>query len=112
MGYARSALSNSDLRSGTIPQGNSLTHSLTLDLFPSLLQAKPEEKDKVDSFFASNSYVKGSYDKKEDFDNLNAEMLKLEQGSSAGNRLVYLALPPSVFATVTTNIKACCMSKT
>lgn len=39
-------------------------------------------------------------------------MVKLEAGHQKGNRLFYLALPPSVFAPVTTNIKLCCMSQT
>ena len=58
-----------------------------------------------------NSYVKGSYTERDAFENLNREILKIEQ-KDAGNRLFYLALPPSVFAPVTTNIKACCMSTT
>jgi len=64
----------------------------------------------VDAFWNINSYVKGSYTEKEAFINLNQEMLKLEAGHTSGNRLFYLALPPSVFATVTTNIKETCMS--
>lgn len=66
---------------------------------------------KLEEFWAINSYVKGSYTEREAFENLNRAMLKLESGCS-GNRLFYLALPPSVFATVTSNIKACCMSTT
>lgn len=56
--------------------------------------------------------MKGSYTEQEAFEGLNAELLKLEKTYSAGNRLFYLSLPPSVFATVTSNIKECCMSKT
>ena len=66
----------------------------------------------MDAFFKINSYVKGSYSEKEAFEGLNAELLALEKGYSAGNRLFYLSLPPSVFAPVTSNIKECCMSKT
>ncbi len=73
------------------------------------LQSKPEEAAKVDAFWAVNSYVKGSYDKQEDFDNLNREIGKIENGLIA-RRLFYLALPPSVFAPVTSCIKAACMS--
>ena len=53
--------------------------------------------------------MKGSYADEAAFKTLNAAVLKLE-GKSTGNRMFYLALPPSVFAPVTTNIKACCMS--
>lgn len=76
-----------------------------------MLQAKDDEAAKLEQFWALNSYVKGSYTEKEAFENLNKEMLKIE-GSATGNRLFYLALPPSVFAPVTSNIKACCMSAT
>jgi glucose-6-phosphate 1-dehydrogenase len=55
--------------------------------------------------------VQGSYTEKAAFQNLNSEISKLEAGKEAGNRLFYLALPPSVFADVTKHIKATCMSK-
>lgn len=77
----------------------------------SISQAKDEEAAKLEQFWALNSYVKGSYTEKEAFETLNQEMLKIE-GDGTGNRLFYLALPPSVFAPVTTNIKLCCMSTT
>lgn len=66
---------------------------------------------KLDKFWAINSYVKGSYTELEAFKNLDTELLKIEE-DSVGNRLFYLALPPSVFAPVTSNIKAACMSAT
>lgn len=63
---------------------------------------------KCDEFFAQNTYVAGSYDKAEDFANLNKEIDLLARGA---NRLFYLALPPSVFAPVTANIRKECMTK-
>ena len=78
---------------------------------PHPLQVKDDEASKLEGFWSINSYVKGSYTEREAFENLNREMLKIEE-SMAGNRLFYLALPPSVFASVTSNIKACCMSST
>ena len=43
---------------------------------------------------------------------LNQEMTNLEEKvSKTRNRLYYLALPPSVFASVTTMIKQTCMSQ-
>ena len=75
------------------------------------VQVKEEEAEKIEGFWSINSYVKGSYTEKAAFDNLNQEMLKIE-GKCSGNRLFYLALPPSVFAPVTSNIKASCMSTT
>lgn len=75
-------------------------------------QAKENEAEKVEKFWAINSYVAGSYTEESAFQNLNSEICKLEAGKEAGNRLFYLALPPSVFADVTKHIKATCMSKT
>jgi len=94
VGYARSALTVEQLKERCKP----------------FLKVKDGEAGKVDAFWSINSYVKGSYTEKEAFINLNQEMLKLEAGHTSGNRLFYLALPPSVFATVTTNIKETCMS--
>lgn len=82
-----------------------------LNLSIALKQVKDDEAAKIDAFWEINSYVKGSYTELEAFKILNQELLKIE-GKSTGNRLFYLALPPSVFAPVTTNIKACCMSTT
>ena len=77
-----------------------------------MFQVKDTEKDMLEKFWAINSYVAGSYTEKSAFENLNSEMAKLEVGKEAANRLFYLALPPSVFDTVTENIKGACMSKT
>ena len=54
------------------------------------------------------SYVQGSYDQLSSFENLDKEILELPNGSKA-NRLFYLALPPTVFETVTKNIHDACM---
>lgn len=53
--------------------------------------------------------MSGTYEKLEDFAKLNREIESLEKSSSS-NRLFYLALPPTVFAVVTKNIKLQCMS--
>ena len=54
-----------------------------------------------------NKYCPGSYDKASDFSQLN----KLIEEHGSCNRLFYLALPPSVYESVTLNIKATCMAK-
>jgi glucose-6-phosphate 1-dehydrogenase len=95
VGYARSSMTVDDLRKKAEP----------------FMKIKDGEKEKVDAFFGLNSYVKGTYDQKGSFETLNAELCKLEEGFAGGNRLFYLSLPPSVFASVTTNLKECCMSK-
>ncbi|XP_067928211.1 glucose-6-phosphate 1-dehydrogenase-like [Watersipora subatra] len=92
VGYARSKLTVEDLKSKCSPY----------------LKVAESEKNKVKSFWEVNSYVAGSYDKDVDFKNLDSHLLKL---ASNANRLFYLALPPSVYHTVTAQIKACCMTK-
>lgn len=52
----------------------------------------------------------GSYDKAEDFQRLNEEIKKFEKAGRA-NRLFYMALPPSVYKEVATNIRASCMAQ-
>ena len=66
----------------------------------------------MEKFWAINTYVQGSYTEESAFQNLNSEISKIESGKEAGNRLFYLALPPSVFASVTKHIRKTCMSKT
>ena len=43
---------------------------------------------------------------------MDAVITEGEAGGSSGNRLFYLALPPSVFIPVTTHLKSAAMSKT
>lgn len=61
----------------------------------------------MEEFFKVNEYIAGSYDKPDGFAKLNKAIE--EKGSC--NRIFYLALPPSVYETVTLNLKAVCMSK-
>ena len=72
---------------------------------------KSGEESLEDAFWKINFYVAGGYDTKRDFEMLNQEMTNLEEKvSKTRNRLYYLALPPSVFASVTSLIKQTCMS--
>lgn len=73
-------------------------------------QATPEEKPRLEEFFARNSYVAGQYDDAASYARLNSHMNALHQGSQA-NRLFYLALPPTVYEAVTKNIRETCMSR-
>ena len=50
------------------------------------------------------------YNQRRDFEMLTQEMSRNETGGRQANRLFYLALPPSVFAHVTTQLKETCMS--
>lgn len=72
-----------------------------------IFQVKDNEKEKLEQFFKLNEYQAGSYDGPGDFSKLN----KVIEQKGDCNRLFYLALPPSVYESVTLNLKATCMSK-
>ncbi|XP_045166383.2 glucose-6-phosphate 1-dehydrogenase X-like isoform X1 [Mercenaria mercenaria] len=91
IGYARSKLSLEDLQSRWAP----------------FLKVSEEEQEKYKEFVKINKYCAGQYDKTSDFSRLD----KMINDVGNCNRLFYLALPPSVYETVTLNLKATCMSK-
>lgn len=92
-GYARSLMTIEELRNKCHPY----------------MKVKPDEVDKYEKFWNLNHYIAGSYEDSNDFQLLNSEIKKFECKSTA-NRIFYLALPPSVFETVTINIKNYCMA--
>ncbi|XP_048689495.1 glucose-6-phosphate 1-dehydrogenase isoform X2 [Lepidochelys kempii] len=92
MGYARSKITVADIRKQSQPY----------------FKVEPDEQEKLEEFFARNSYMSGTYDDSTSFRRLNAHLDALHNGDKA-NRLFYLALPPSVYEHVTRNIKECCM---
>lgn len=57
------------------------------------------------------SYVSGQYDKDESFQELEKHLQELEQGRKEQNRVFYMALPPSVFTTVSQHLKKNCYPK-
>lgn len=72
-------------------------------------QVTDEESECLSAFFSKNSYLRGRYDDDSSFAQLNAHLSSLPGGADA-NRLFYLALPPTVYHHVSTNIRAHCMS--
>jgi len=94
IGYARSKLQVKDVR----------------EKCHQYMKVRPDDQERYEKFWAINQYVAGGYDDPAAFANLDKAISSLETGAAA-NRLFYLALPPSVFAPVTTNIKAKCMGK-
>ena len=66
--------------------------------------------DDYTEFWNLNKYVAGSYDNSKDFETLNNELCKQEV-KGKGNRIFYLALPPSVFEPVTKNISTSLTAK-
>ena len=70
----------------------------------------PEVKQHIEDFKALSTYVSGAYDEDEPFEKLNAHLATIEANyqTKERNRLFYLALPPSVFITVTEQLKKHC----
>ena len=67
-------------------------------------------KQKIEEFKAISTYVSGAYDEAEAFENLNAHLEAIEANyqTKERNRIFYLALPPSVFISVTERLKRHC----
>lgn len=93
IGYARSKITTAELRAKCDP----------------FMQLKNGEEDAYECFWNLNQYLFGNYDGKKDFEILNKEISKKEKDDNA-NRLFYLALPPSVFDVVTSNLRSNCMA--
>lgn len=88
-GYARSDMSDEKLRDRIKPMLKGATA--------------------VDEFLQRVTYVKGRYDAPEDFSALNELIQRKETDFDCARqgRLFYLALPPSVYPSVCTNLKVC-----
>ena len=67
-----------------------------------------EMEEQLDEFCKACTYVSGQYDQDESFVELNKHLQQLEKGRSEHNRVFYMALPPSVFTTVSEHIKKNC----
>ncbi|SCU92329.1 LANO_0E00386g1_1 [Lachancea nothofagi CBS 11611] len=93
IGFARSKLSDDDLRGKIEPN----------------LKKPNGDKDseKVKQFLKMVSYMSGPYDQDEGYETLAKELEAHEEKNSVEHphRLFYLALPPSAFVTVCTQIK-------
>lgn len=93
IGYARSKLSDDDLKE---------------KIKPHLKKPNGAEDDqKVEKFLSLVSYVAGPYDSDEGYLELKEaiELYEKENSVQEPHRLFYLALPPSVFVTVANQIK-------
>jgi glucose-6-phosphate 1-dehydrogenase len=62
-------------------------------------------EEQLDEFCKLCSYVSGQYDKDESFIELRKHVEELEKGRKETNRVFYMALPPSVFTTVSQHLK-------
>ncbi|XP_063725862.1 glucose-6-phosphate 1-dehydrogenase-like [Symsagittifera roscoffensis] len=99
VGYARSKLTIEEIKTGVKPHFKSKT---------------ADDEAAFDDFFASSSYISGRYDEVSSFIKLSEHLASLSlESTSKGvnvNYIFYLAVPPSVFDAVTSNIKLCCMA--
>uniref|UniRef100_A0A1B0AIZ0 Glucose-6-phosphate 1-dehydrogenase n=1 Tax=Glossina pallidipes TaxID=7398 RepID=A0A1B0AIZ0_GLOPL len=73
------------------------------------MRIEPRDQERFEEFWKLHEYVSGHYDGQKDFELLQQTLLTLENKATA-NRIFYLALPPSVYKTVTRHIKEICLS--
>ena len=70
-----------------------------------------EMEEQLESFTKMCTYVSGQYDEDSSFVKLEEHLQELEKGKSENNRIFYMALPPSVFITVSQHLKKNCYPK-
>ena len=68
-------------------------------------------EQQLEEFCSICTYVSGQYDVDESFVKLREHLEGLEKGRKDTNRIFYMALPPSVFTTVSQHIKKNCYPK-
>lgn len=76
----------------------------------SYMKVRPTEAELYEEFWKLNVYIAGNYDSRSDFERLNQE-INLNGIGDTANRIFYLALPPSVFESVTVHLNTTCISK-
>lgn len=117
VGFARSDLTVEDILAGCLPfmkveallcvcAWEVYVRSQKLEIYP---QITDEQNEFLSMFCSKNSYVRGRYDDISSFAELSHHLSSLPGGGDA-NRLFYLALPPTVYQQVGTNISTQCMS--
>lgn len=67
-----------------------------------------EMEDQLNNFCKLCTYVSGQYDQADSFINLNRHLEEIEKGRKRQNRVFYMALPPSVFISVSEQLKKNC----
>ena len=70
-----------------------------------------EVEEQLDQFAAICTYVSGQYDQDAPFQELDKHVYEIEKNRKEGNRVFYMALPPSVFTTVSEHLKRNCYPK-
>jgi len=89
-----------------------MDHEEYLKRVKSYIKTPTKEIEKqLDEFCGFCTYVSGQYDKDESFLELEKHMAEIENGRKETNRIFYMALPPSVFITVSQHLKLNCYPK-
>ena len=101
LGYARSSLEIGDF--------------LSKSCYP-YMKVLPGEEEKFQEFVKLNYYLSGSYDKQESFEALNTKISEIAKEHTVNkntdcNRIFYLALPPSVYSSVTRLLSHSCKAQ-
>ncbi|CAF0999969.1 unnamed protein product [Brachionus calyciflorus] len=100
LGYARSKLDIKDFLTQKCRQ---------------YMKVKPDEEEKFNEWVSKNHYLAGSYDQSESFAQLNSKIVEIsrfyEPETDDANRIFYLALPPSVYTSVTQLLSENCKAK-
>lgn len=67
-----------------------------------------EVEEQLDQFCSICTYIPGQYDQDEPFQKLDQHIKDIEKNRKEGNRVFYMALPPSVFIPVSQHLKRNC----
>lgn len=67
-----------------------------------------EVEEQLDQFCSICTYLSGQYDQDEPFQKLDQHIKDIEKNRKEGNRVFYMALPPSVFIPVSQHLKRNC----
>ena len=70
-----------------------------------------EMEEQLDAVCEACTYLAGKYDQDEPFQQLDQHIQEIENTRKEGHRVFYMALPPSVFITVSQHIKKNCYPK-
>lgn len=101
-------------RSNLLPQNTDIIgyarSKLDLDEFKKKISSKiklhnEKEESMLDEFLEKCTYQAGTYDQGGSFEELNKAIEMIEKAFLYGDRVFYMALPPSVFAIVSAMIK-------
>lgn len=93
IGYARSSLSVVKIRIHSEPY----------------MKVLPDNLELFEDFWSRNYYIQGDYSDSAGFQELN-RFIETNWGKHV-NRVFYLAVPPTVYMPITSNIHRCCMSE-